>query len=143
MSNHIIFNIKNNLEIVSSFIEDLSIEFIPYLTIVFMLQFVNWTLEAVKLKILLPLNKLNFQHILKSIYVGNLTALLTPKRFGNFIGRKWFIKEKSDHIISATLCGNFIQLFTTILMARTHEKNTLAPILPKARQVSPLVGISS
>jgi hypothetical protein len=113
----IIFNIKNNLEIVSSFIEGLSMELIPYLTIVFMLQFINWTLEAVKLKILLPHDKLNFQHILKSIYVGNLTALLTPKRLGNFIGRKWFIKEKSDHIISATLCGNIIQLFTTILMA--------------------------
>jgi hypothetical protein len=54
-------------------------ELIPYLTIVFMLQFINWTLEAVKLKILLPHDKLNFQHILKSIYVGNLTALLTPK----------------------------------------------------------------
>ena len=46
------------------------------LIIVFGLQFLNWTLEALKLSILLPESQnINFKLILKAIYVGNFSAL--------------------------------------------------------------------
>mgnify|MGYP001374290933 CR=1 FL=1 len=69
------------------------------------------------LKILIESDKYNFIDIVKAIYAGNLTALITPKRLGNFIGRSWILNNKANHIITASVSGNISQLFATVLMA--------------------------
>ncbi|MEK9620147.1 MAG: hypothetical protein VW078_08640 [Flavobacteriales bacterium] len=71
-----------------------------------------------KFYFLLPYTKnLTFSNVLKSVYVGNLTAIVTPKRLGNFIGRNWILKEKAQQVTISTISGNFFQLFITIMMA--------------------------
>ena len=83
---------------------------------VLLLQFINWILEAVKLNILLiSSDNFNFYDVIKAVYVGNLTALITPKRLGNFIGRSWILSNKVDHVTTASISGNIAQLFQQYL----------------------------
>ena len=106
---------KNILTLISN---GISTTIIPYFFLIFFLQFVNWLLEALKFYFLLPYSKdLTFIQVLKSVYVGNLTAIITPKRLGNFIGRNWVLKNKAKQVTISTITGNFFQLFTTTIMA--------------------------
>jgi len=88
------------------------------LVAIILLQFVNWVIEAFKFKVLLQLpEKPKIQLIIKAIYIGNFTALLTPERIGNFVGRSWVLKSiKKDTIIS-TILGNYVQFCITIVIA--------------------------
>ena len=88
-----------------------------YLVIVLFLQFVNWTLEAIKLKLLLSkYNPISLINSLKAVYIGNFTALITPERIGNFLGRVLVIKENKKLTTILTIYGNSCQLLVTILM---------------------------
>ena len=92
-------------------------EFLLSLVAVFLLQFLNWFLEALKFKILINnFSKTSLLFVLKSIYVGNFTAFFTPERFGNFIGRAIVFKEKKEEVIMATLIGNLSQLIITVII---------------------------
>lgn len=115
---YIFFTIKNQQNILYSIVNNLSLDLFPFLFMVLIFQFINWILEAIKLNILLiGSDKYNFIDIVKAIYAGNLTALITPKRLGNFIGRSWILNNKANHIITASVSGNISQLFATVLMA--------------------------
>ena len=115
---YIFFMIKNQKDIFISVINNFSLDLIPFLLFVLLLQFINWILEAVKLNILLiGSDNFNFYDVIKAVYVGNLTALITPKRLGNFIGRSWILSNKVDHVTTASISGNIAQLFSTVLMA--------------------------
>ncbi len=115
---YILTSIESQKNLISLIAKDFSITIIPYFILIFLLQFVNWTLEALKFYFLLPYSKnLSFKQVLKSVYVGNLTAIVTPKRLGNFIGRNWILKDKAQQVIISTISGNFFQLFITIIMA--------------------------
>ena len=115
---YIVINVKKNINNLELFKIGFSSKLIPFLILVFFFQFLNWILEAIKFKILLPpKERLPFFMILKAVYVGNLTALITPKRMGNFIGRFMILKKYTNKIVVSTISGNFIQLFTTLLMA--------------------------
>ena len=98
--------------------QSFSNEIIPFLILKNPPLCSKWTLEAIKFKVLLPDSKgVKFLDIIKSVYVGNLTALITPKRLGNFIGRNWFLKRKTNDITLSTVTGNIFQLLATLLMA--------------------------
>ena len=85
--------------------------------LVFILQFVNWSLEALKFKTILnEYYSIKFKTVLKSVYAGNFTALITPERLGNFIGRFLVIKEDKKVITLITIMGNLFQLLITVLM---------------------------
>tara|TARA_Y100000991_G_scaffold209459_1_gene189634 strand:+ start:554 stop:1567 length:1014 start_codon:yes stop_codon:yes gene_type:complete len=115
---YILTSIESQKNLISLITKDFSPTIIPYFILIFLLQFVNWTLEALKFYFLLPCSKnLSFKQVLKSVYVGNLTAIITPKRLGNFIGRNWILKGKTQQVIISTISGNFFQLFITIIMA--------------------------
>ena len=115
---YIVINLKKNINNLELYTIGFSSKLIPFLILVFIFQFSNWILEAIKFKILLPSKeRLPFFMILKAVYVGNLTALITPKRMGNFIGRSMILKKYTNKIVVSTISGNFIQLFTTLLMA--------------------------
>lgn len=88
------------------------------LVAIIILQFVNWVLEAYKLKVLLPTSgeqKINL--IIKAVYIGNFTALLTPERMGNFVGRSWVLTFNKKDTIVSTIMGNYVQFSMTIIMA--------------------------
>jgi uncharacterized membrane protein YbhN (UPF0104 family) len=115
---YILTSIESQKNLISLIAKDFSTTIIPYFILIFLLQFVNWTLEAFKFYLLLPDSKnLSFNQVLKSVYVGNLTAIVTPKRLGNFIGRNWILKDKAQQVTISTISGNFFQLFITIIMA--------------------------
>ena len=96
---YILYNINNHQNLFLQLTQGFSNEIIPFFILILILQFLNWTLEAIKFKVLLPDSKrVKFLDIVKSVYVGNLTALITPKRLGNFIGRNWFLKRKTNDI---------------------------------------------
>ena len=115
---YILTSIESQKKLISLIAKDFSTTIIPYFILIFLLQFVNWTLEALKFYFLLPGSKnLSFKQVLKSVYVGNLTAIVTPKRLGNFIGRNWILKDKAQQVTISTISGNFYQLFITIIMA--------------------------
>lgn len=115
---YIFLTFKNQQHLLDSFLKNFSFDLFPFLLLVLIFQFINWTLEAIKLNILLiSSDNYNFYDVIKSVYAGNLTALITPKRLGNFIGRSWLLNEKVDHIITASIIGNIAQLFSTVFMA--------------------------
>ena len=115
---YILTSIESQKKLISLIAKDFSTTIIPYFILIFLLQFVNWTLEALKFYFLLADSKnLSFNQVLKSVYVGNLTAIVTPKRLGNFIGRNWILKDKAQQVTISTISGNFYQLFITIIMA--------------------------
>ena len=115
---YILTSIESQKNLISLIAKDFSTTIIPYFILIFLIQFVNWTLEALKFYFLLPDSKnLSFNQVLKSVYVGNLTAIVTPKRLGNFIGRNWILKDKAQQVTISTISGNFYQLFITIIMA--------------------------
>jgi len=88
-----------------------------YLFLVFLLQFTNWFLEALKFNIILKDHySIKFKTVLKSVYAGNYTALITPERLGNFIGRFLIIEGDKKLITLVTIMGNSFQLLITLLM---------------------------
>ena len=113
-----LYNINSHKNLILEFTTNFSNEIIPFFILIFILQFLNWIFEAIKFQILLPNSTdIKFLDIIKSVYVGNLTALITPKRLGNFIGRNWFLKRKTNDITLSTVTGNIFQLLATLLMA--------------------------
>lgn len=115
---YILTSIEIQKNLISLIAKDFSTIIIPHVILIFLLQFVNWALEALKFYFLLPYSEnLSFKEVLKSVYVGNLTAIVTPKRLGNFIGRNWILKDKAQKVTISTISGNFFQLFITIIMA--------------------------
>ena len=88
------------------------------LVAVFLLQFLNWGVEAFKFKTLLQApEKPNIKLIIKAIYIGNFTALLTPERIGNFVGRFWVLRSIKKDTIVSTIMGNYVQFCITIIIA--------------------------
>ena len=78
------------------------------LVAIILLQFVNWVVEAFKFKVLLQTpEKPKIQLIIKAIYIGNFTALLTPERIGNCVGRSWVLKSIKKDTIVSTILGNW------------------------------------
>ena len=92
--------------------------FIIYLIPILLLQFINWTLEAIKFKILISkFYYLDLRSSVKAVYAGNFTALITPERIGNFLGRSFLLKKYKKIITLSTIYGNSLQLLVTVFMA--------------------------
>lgn len=67
---------------------DWGVEKLFWLVPVAILMIVNWSLEAIKWRVLInPFYKISFKNAFKSIWSGVSTALSTPNRFGDFIGK--------------------------------------------------------
>ena len=86
--------------------------------IVVVLMFLNWGIEALKLKYLLShLEKLSFWKSLQSVFAGSSITMLTPNRTGEFGGRILFVSEKNRiKAISANIMGSISQLVVTIFL---------------------------
>ena len=87
-----------------------------YLSVLFILMFVQWFVEAQKWRFLLfKVQYLNLGQSMKAIFSGLSVSFLTPNRTGEFLGRIIFI-SKGNRIKASiiTFIGNYSQLLTTI-----------------------------
>lgn len=110
---------EKNINLFLSIKHLIDISFLYQLLIVFILQFFNWGIEAKKFQYIISKKEpVRYIDSYKAIYSGASTAIFTPDRLGNFIGRFIFLKEIDKRIItSATMLGNFSQLVSTISFA--------------------------
>ena len=114
---YLFFQIKDNVRSLNDFHLFFRKSTLMAILIVFLLQFVNWTVETLKFKCLIGLfQKNNFLTLLKAVYVGNFTALLTPERLGNFLGRAFILREEQKRVTLVTIYGNSVQFLVTIIM---------------------------
>ena len=115
-----VFNqIKNqpNLEeswvnIKASFTDTRVLNFI----LVFVLMFVNWSLEALKWKISVQgVQPVSFFKSLKAIFSGVSFSVTTPNRTGEYLGRVLYMDDGNRlRVISLTILGSISQLLVTI-----------------------------
>ena len=89
-----------------------------YLILVLILLPFNWGMEFIKWRKILNSNRLKFNLLVlvRSLFSGVTTGVLTPNRIGNFIGRMLFFKGKvRGQLILGTLYSNFAQFLISIL----------------------------
>lgn len=89
------------------------------LVLIFILMFFNWSLEAMKWKLIVrQLQPLSFWESLKSVFTGVTASLLTPNRVGEFSGRIFFLSEGNRaRAVLLTFLGSTAQLLVTIVTA--------------------------
>src|SRR6187401_444099 len=115
-----VFNqIKNqpNLEeswvnIKASFTDTRVLNFI----LVFVLMFMNWSLEALKWKISVQgVQPVSFFKSLKAIFSGVSFSVTTPNRTGEYLGRVLYMDDGNRlRVISLTILGSISQLMVTV-----------------------------
>ncbi len=98
-----------------SFEELFSSSSLIILIFVFILMFLNWSLEAMKWRILISqIEKVSFLDSLKAIFAGVTVSIFSPNRTGEFLGRIFFLKKADRGEATAlTFAGNGAQLFFT------------------------------
>jgi hypothetical protein len=87
------------------------------IVLVIVLMFVNWSLEALKWKVLVQhIEKVSFGRAFKAILAGVSLAMNTPNRVGEYFGRIIYIHEGNRmRAIPLTLIGSISQLIITVL----------------------------
>lgn len=94
------------------------LENIFFLFPVICLMFINWSVEALKWKLIVErIEKLTFKKSLKAIFSGVMFGSFTPNRLGEPAGRVLFLQRKSRFsAVFATFIGSFSQLLTTLIL---------------------------
>ena len=97
---------------------DWGIDKMLWLIPVTILMIANWSFEAIKWRILInPFYKITFTNAFKSIWSGVSTALSTPNRFGDFIGKiSHMPKEHRKKGLISSFYGSYSQWLITMLM---------------------------
>ena len=100
------------LNIKASFTDSRVLNFI----LVFVLMFVNWSLEALKWKISVQgVQPVSFFRSLKAIFSGVSFSVTTPNRTGEYLGRVLYMDDGNRlKVISLTILGSISQLLVTI-----------------------------
>ncbi len=85
---------------------------------VILLMIVNWSIEAVKWKMLVkPVQKVSFIKALRAILSGVSFSVSMPNRIGEYLGRVMYMDEGNRlKTISITIVGGISQLMITVLM---------------------------
>jgi len=101
------------LNIKASFTDTRVVNFL----LVFILMFVNWSLEALKWKISVQsVQPVSFFTSLKAIFSGVSFSITTPNRIGEYLGRMLYMNDGNRlRIISLTILGSLSQLIVTVL----------------------------
>src|SRR5688572_10979456 len=100
------------LNIKASFTDTRVLNFI----LVFVLMFVNWSLEALKWKISVQrVQPVSFLRSLKAVFSGVSFSVTTPNRTGEYLGRVLYMDEGNRlKVISLTVLGSLSQLIITV-----------------------------
>lgn len=91
------------------------IETIFVLTLVIILMFLNWGLEAIKWKRLVePIERISLWKSIESVFCGLTWAVFTPNRIGEYGGRVFFLSPKRRIIGAVAMAvGNIGQMVLT------------------------------
>ncbi len=86
------------------------------LIVVFVLMFINWSLEALKWKLSVQnVQPVSFLRSLRAILSGVSFSVTTPNRMGEYLGRVLYMSEGNRlRVISLTILGSLSQLIITI-----------------------------
>lgn len=110
--------IKHQLNLQST-IHDLFVEWntskILFLSLVFILMIVNWTIEAQKWRLLLVgTEKFSLWKSFQSVLTGVAVSVITPNRIGEYMGRILYLRNVHKiQGITVTIIGSFAQLIVT------------------------------
>jgi uncharacterized membrane protein YbhN (UPF0104 family) len=87
------------------------------LILVFVLMFVNWSLEAMKWKLSVQhVQPVSFLRSLKAILSGVSFSVTTPNRMGEYFGRVLYMKEGNRlKVVSLTILSSLSQLIITMV----------------------------
>ena len=90
-------------------------EIVIVLSVVFLLMFLNWGLEAAKWKRLISqVEKITLWRAIESVFCGLTWAVFTPNRIGEYGGRVFFLSPKRRIIgVVAMAVGNIGQMVLT------------------------------
>jgi hypothetical protein len=82
------------------------------------LMFINWSFEAFKWKSLIqPYYRMSFSNAFRSIWSGVSTALSTPNRLGDFIGKISHLpKDHRKKGVVSSFYGSYSQWLITVIM---------------------------
>jgi len=110
---------RDSVFILRNLLVGLGVEEILLILLVFVLQFANWGIEALKFKVILKQKVfIGFTEALKAVYIGNASSIFTPDRLGNFIGRAFYLRNINKVVVtSASMLGNLAQLLSTLIFA--------------------------
>lgn len=86
-----------------------------FLSIVFLLMWVNWGIEALKWKWLLKgTERISMFRSFQSVLTGVAVSMITPNRVGEYLGRILYLRNIHKlQGITVTLVGSFVQLIVT------------------------------
>lgn len=86
------------------------------ITVVGVLMFLNWGLEAKKWHYLVSKQQqISYTTAVKGVLIGLPLALVTPNRIGEIGGRAIVLNQHYEQGVFATFVGSFMQLTTTLL----------------------------
>lgn len=91
--------------------------FVPGLSLVFIIMLINWAVETVKWKLLISrIEKVSFLKAYQAVLTGVSVSAFLPNRVGEYFGRV-FILKKANHIegILLTIVGSMSQIMATML----------------------------
>lgn len=88
------------------------------LILVFLLMFINWSIEALKWKISVRIiQPVSFGKAFRAVLSGVSFAVTTPNRIGEYLGRMLYMDEGNRlRTISITIVGSLSQLIVTCMM---------------------------
>ena len=97
---------------------DWGVDKLLWLVPVSILMIANWSFEAIKWRVLVnPFYNISFRNAFKSIWSGVSTALSTPNRFGDFIGKISHLpKDHRKKGIISSFYGSYSQWLVTMVM---------------------------
>lgn len=88
---------------------------IVYISLVFVLMILNWTVEGIKWRLLLKgTERISILRSLQSVLTGVAVSMITPNRIGEYMGRILFLENKNKiQGVTVTIIGSFAQLIIT------------------------------
>jgi hypothetical protein len=98
--------------------QSLSSGMIWNLVAVFVLMFVNWSVETFKWKLAVAkIQQIDFMTAFKAVLSGVSFSVTTPNRVGEYLGRVLYMNEGNRlKAISLTITGSISQLLVTLMM---------------------------
>ena len=87
------------------------------LTGIFLMMFLNWMIEALKMQILIKrLHPVSLRTSLQSVWMGVTFSFLFPNRFGEFIGRSFFFHNERLKIGLISIVSSWAQMLITLFI---------------------------
>ena len=93
---------------------------LPLVILVFLLMFVNWSLETIKWRLLVNrLDNIDFLRAFQGVLFGVAFSLFTPNRLGEYGGRVLVLRHNRIAAIVSSLIGSYSQIVVNMIVGGT------------------------